>query len=390
MRVALVHYWLKTERGGEKVLRALCDLFPKAVIFTHVANDAFAAAYFAGHEIRQTFISKLPFSQRRPEKYLPLMPLALEELNVQDFDLVISSESGPAKGVIPRPDAHHICYCHTPMRYIWNMYDVYKRRANFATRLVMPFFAHRLRQWDISAAARVDSFIANSGAVAARINKYYRREAEVIYPPVDVEKFTIPSFGADGDDCPYSGAYLWVGELVSYKRPDIAVEAFTKMRRKLIVVGNGPEKKKLMRGAGDAISFLDRVSTDELRRAYGACKALVFPGEEDFGIVPVEAMATGTPVIAYGRGGAAETVEHNRTGILYERPDAEGLMEAVDQFERIEKHFEPDILRAHASSFSRGAFKASFASMLRRKGLWSGSFEDLGGQQSAAPTAAAE
>jgi glycosyltransferase involved in cell wall biosynthesis len=353
-------------RGGEKVLRSLCDLFPDAVIFTHVANERLIKEHFAGHEVRRSFISKLPFSQSHSEQYLPLMPLALEELDVLDFDLVISSEAGPAKGIIPRPDAFHLCYCHSPMRYIWDKYHIYKRQSGLVGRALFPPIAHALRQWDVSSAARVDQFVANSKFVAKRIEKYYRRDADVIYPPVSVDKFS--PLRAAREEGAFKDAYLWVGQLAPYKSPSVAVEAFSRMKRRLVVIGEGNEKRRLQRMAGETITFLDRVDFDVLCEAYASAKALVYPGEEDFGIAPVEAMASGTPVVAYGRGGAVETVRHKETGWLYDNPEIDGLIEAVEEFERIEGDFRPLTLQAHARKFSEESFKANMTSLLVRCG----------------------
>ena len=367
MRTAIVHYWLVSDRGGEKVLRALCDLFPDAVIFTHVADDAYTAKKFAGHEIRKTFISRLPFAEKHYEKYLPLMPRALEALDLQEFDLVISSEAGPAKGIIPRPDSLHACYCHSPMRYIWDKYWVYRSEASLPAKAAMSLFAPGLRQWDVASSARVDRFIANSEYVARRIEKFFRREADVIPPPVDVSSFE--NISPDLIDHSLADAYLWAGQLVSYKRPDVAIEAFTKSRKRLIVIGEGGAIRQLQKNAGPNIEFWGRVDFDRLRSAYASCRALVFPGEEDFGIVPVEAMAAGTPVIALGRGGALDTVKHGKTGILYKDDSAAGLAGAVEEFESCQQQFQSQTLKAHAARFSEANFKAKISSFFRSQNI---------------------
>ena len=349
MRVAIIHYWLVSMRGGEKVIESLCKLFPDADIFTHIYDERKISSVINQHNVKTTLISKLPFAKRLFRAYLPIMPLALEQLDLTDYDLIISSESGPAKGVITRPDSLHICYCHSPMRYLWDQYHVYRREAGLATRLFMPFLAHFLRLWDASSATRVDRFVANSRFVARRIEKYYGRTAEVVHPPVDVESFT-PSPNVDKGD-----GYLFLGELVPYKQPSVAVEAFTKMGKKLTVIGEGPEKNKLTRLAGPTIEFLPRQSLDDLKTQYQQTRALVFPGEEDFGIIPLEAQAMGTPVIALNRGGAKDTVIHDKTGILYDGGEASDLIRAVDQFEG-EKRFDHDLIRTHALGFSEQRF----------------------------------
>lgn len=214
MKVAIVHYWLVGMRGGEKVVEALCDMFPTADVYTHVYHPERISESIRRHSVKTTFIARLPFSRRHYQKYLPLMPLALEQLDLQDYDLVISSESGPAKGVITRPDALHVCYCHTPMRYVWSGYHSYRGRSNPLVKAVMPALMHRLRMWDLASAARVDHFIANSHNVAERIKKYYRRDASVIYPPVEMQGLDLHRRSED--------FYLFVGQLIPYKGADVA------------------------------------------------------------------------------------------------------------------------------------------------------------------------
>ncbi len=366
MRTAIIHYWIVAERGGEKVVRALCDLFPDAVIFTHVADRDLAARLYPGHEIRTTFISRLPFAQKRYQSYLPLMPLALEELDLSEFDLILSSESGPAKGIIPPPAATHICYCHSPMRYIWDHYHIYRRNAGAIARLAFPFIAHRLRRWDVTAAARVDHFVANSKFVASRIEKYYRRSAEVAYPPVDIERF---QGGAGEVDDAWRDAYLWVGQLTAYKNPTLAIDAANALGKKLIVIGDGDLAPALRARAGDTIRFLGRADDETVRRAYASCRALIFPGEEDFGMTPIEAMAAGAPVIALNRGGATETVVADKTGILYDDDSVDGLSAAMTQFETVEKTFDADVIRQHAKKFGIEAFRERMLSLLQRYGV---------------------
>jgi glycosyltransferase involved in cell wall biosynthesis len=352
-RVAIVHYWLIGMRGGEKVLEALCRLFPQADIFTHVVDRDRISDTLRAHRITETWIGRLPAARRAYQKYLPLMPRALEELDLTGYDLVISSEAGPAKGVIVPPDAFHLCYCHSPMRYLWDQYHVYRDGAGPVTRLLMPPLAHRLRQWDVTSAARVDGFLANSTHVAARIEKYWRRQAQVVHPPVAVDDFAPAPLDEIGD------YYLWAGELAPYKRPDLAVEAFRRMGRKLIVIG-GPDRAvtALSRRAGAGTTFLGKVSFDTLRHHMARCRALVFPGEEDFGIVPVEAMASGRPVIAYGRGGALDTVIDGETGLLFPRQDVESLIDAVERFEAAGPDaFDGAALVRHAAGFAESVFR---------------------------------
>jgi glycosyltransferase involved in cell wall biosynthesis len=282
--------------------------------------------------------------------YLPLMPMALEQLDLRGYDLVISSESGPAKGVIPAPDALHICYCHTPMRYIWNMYHDYREGAGPIARLLMPPLSHYLRMWDVSSAARVDSFVANSQTVAKRIRRYYGVDSKVISPPVDTEAFSIAPTSELED------YYLMVGELVAYKRPDLAVRAFNAMKLKLVVIGGGDMLEEIRRLAGPTISVLGPQPFEVLKRHYARCRALIFPGEEDFGMVPVEAMASGRPVVAFGRGGAMETVASGVSGIFFNEHTVEAMSAAVASLANI--RFDPEKITRHAGQFGRDQFFA--------------------------------
>jgi glycosyltransferase involved in cell wall biosynthesis len=280
--------------------------------------------------------------------YLPLMPLALEQCDLRGYDLVISSESGPAKGVITPAEALHVCYCHTPMRYIWNMYHDYREGAGRVTRMMMPALSHYLRMWDVSTAARVDSFVANSETVAKRIRRYYGADSVVIHPPVDTNSFSIapPSELED--------YYLMAGELVSYKRPDLAVRAFNELKLKLVVIGGGDMLDEVRRLAGPTVTVLGAQPFDVLRSHYARCRALIFPGEEDFGMVPVEAMASGRPVIAFGRGGAVETVATGLSGVFFAEQTVESISLAVDELGKFE--IDPAKIAAHAKRFGKDHF----------------------------------
>ncbi|MCR9125577.1 MAG: glycosyltransferase [Rhodobacteraceae bacterium] len=364
-RVAIIHYWLVGMRGGEKVIEALCRMFPQAEIFTHVYLPDKVSPLIRSHKVHTTSIARLPLAGRLYPKYLPFMPRALEEIDLTGFDLVISSESGPAKGVIAPPDALHLCYCHSPMRYLWDQYHVYRKDAGFVTRQVMPGLASKLRVWDTVSAARVDGFVANSRHVEQRIHSYWRRTADVVAPPVAVQDFQPVAPEQRGS------FYLWAGELVSYKRPDIVIEAFNRLGLPLIVIGGPPKaERKLARNARDNIRFLGQVPFEKLRRYLACCKALVFPGEEDFGIIPVEAMASGRPVIAYGRGGALDTVIDRTTGLLFQDQTADGLVEAVRRFEDegLEDLPVEGMLR-QASRFDEAHFRAGFSRVLARYGM---------------------
>jgi glycosyltransferase involved in cell wall biosynthesis len=358
MRVALIHYWLINSRGGEKTLKAIGEVFPQADIFTHVADPQVTARDFPGHKIATTFIGRLPFARKMYQKYLPLMPLALENLDLRKYDLVISSESGPAKGVIVAPHAAHICYCHSPMRYVWDMYHDYRNETGFITRIAMAPLLHRLRMWDQLSAQRVDDYVANSKFVASRIAKYYRRDATVIYPPVAVDEFSISNVTED--------FYLSVGQLVSYKRADLLVEAFNSSGRALTIIGEGALLPRLKKLARPNVRLLGWQSSEIIRDHYRRCRAVVLPGAEDFGIVPVEAMACGKPVIAYGYGGAMETVLDGLSGVLFPDQTVASLNQAVDRFEADSGRFDPVSIRRHSEAFSTQTFKSRIQAHIAR------------------------
>lgn len=358
-RVAIVHYWLVAMRGGERVVEALSELYPDADIYTHVYDPSILSEQLRRQHIQSTFIQQLPDAIRRYRSYLPLMPLALEQLDLRQYDIVISSESGPAKGIITLPHTLHVCYCHTVMRYLWDMYHEYRESAGKLTRLLMPLGAHYLRLWDFASAARVDSFIANSENVAARIRKTYRRDATVINPPVDVKRFRA--------DRPRENFYLTVSQLVSYKRVALIVEAFSKLGLPLVVIGEGTELAELRRRAAPNVRFLgrqpDEVVTDYLER----CKAFVFAANEDFGIVPVEAQAAGAPVIAYGNGGVTETIIPGVTGLFFKDQTSESLAEVVRYFESGGLTTEATQMRRRAEGFSRERFLREFRTFMEMK-----------------------
>lgn len=364
-RFALIHYWLVGMRGGEKVLEALCRMFPQADIFTHVADPERLSPTIRKHRIFESRIARLPLARKAYQSYLPLMPRALEELDLSGYDLVISSEAGPAKGVIPPPGVPHLCYCHSPMRYIWDQFQTYRDTAGPIQRLMMPSIAHRLRQWDTTSAARVDHFVANSNHVAARVKSYWRRNASVVHPPVAIEQFR-PAAAED-----VGNYYLWLGELAPYKKPDLAIDAFRELDLPLLVIG-GPDSriKSLAKHAGPKTRFLGRVSDRRMKAHLARCRALVFPGEEDFGIVPVEAMASGRPVIAFGQGGVLDSVVDGQTGLFFEEQSVGALIDAVLKFEASELSFAStrDCL-ARSKQFSETVFRAGISENLARLGV---------------------
>ncbi|WP_179379307.1 glycosyltransferase [Jannaschia marina] len=349
-RVALVHYWLLGMRGGERVLEEMLRLYPDADVFTHVVDRATLSPLLKEARITETSVARLPGARRHYQKYLGFMPRALEELDLSAYDLVLSSESGPAKGVIARPDATHLCYCHSPMRYIWDHYPTYRATLGRLKRAYFSRLAHRLRLWDVTSAARVDAFVANSRFIAARINRTYGREASVVHPPVDLDRFGPREAGA-------RGYYLFLSELVPYKRADLAVEAFRGLDLPLKVAGSGPDAARLEAMAGPNVELLGRVPDADLPDLYRGARALIFPAEEDFGIVPVEAMACGTPVIALGRGGALDSVKDGVTGLFFHEQTPEALRAAVQDFESRRAQFDAEAIAAHARGFAADRFR---------------------------------
>lgn len=356
-RTAIVHYWLVANRGGEIVLRQLLSHHPDADLFTHVYDpDKLGEIIGDRPPPRTTSIARLPFARRAYPLYLPLMPAALERLDMSAYDLIISCESGPSKWVIPGPDARHICYIHSPMRYLWDQRFLYRNKVPWLARPLFDSLTDRLRAKDVYSASRVDEFVANSAFVARRVAKYYRRDAAVIHPPVPVADIPPPP--------PPEDFYLLAGQLVSYKSTRIAVDACLALGRRLVVVGDGPDRRYVEGLQGPNLSYLGRVPRAELVSLMGRCRALLFPGIEDFGITPVETMAAGRPVIAFGRGGALETVEHGRTGWLYDVPSVEGLVRAIEEFEEWEPGFEPQAAIRSARRFSPEAFDTAWKALI--------------------------
>jgi glycosyltransferase involved in cell wall biosynthesis len=356
MRSAIVHYWLLGMRGGEKVVEELCRILPKPDIFTLFYDPDRVSPFLRSHRVTASFLNPL---RRHYRSCLPLAPLALECFDLRGYDLVVSSESGPAKGVLTCSNTRHVCYCHTPMRYLWDLYPAYLHEwtKSRVKRTFMAPVSSYLRVWDAMCATRVDQFVANSLNVQKRIWKAYRRSAEVVHPPVAVDSF----YTLMADEY-----YLIVSELVAYKRIDDAVRCFTKSGKRLKIVGGGPEYARLKRMSGPTVEFCGRVTDSELRELYGRARAVILPGEEDFGIVPVEALASGKAVIALGRGGVLETAPTRDplAGFFYLEPGEQYLKEAVERFERNEKNLRPAALRAHAAQFSKEAFRRKISEFL--------------------------
>jgi glycosyltransferase involved in cell wall biosynthesis len=359
LRIAIIHYWLVNRRGGERVVEAMARMFPAADLFSLVVDREKLSPLLRDRPIYTSLAQKLPANKRWYRHLLPIYPLLLEQFDLSDYDLVLSSESGPAKGVLTGARTCHICYCHSPMRYLWDFYHGYKNGRSMGTlsRAVFGFTSHYLRLWDAASANRVDHFIANSRTVASRIRKHYRREATVIHPPVNIRAGYLSSRIDD--------YYLFVGQLVDYKRADLAIGACNRLGRNLRVVGEGEQYQRLRRMAGPTISFCGSLSDEEVREQYAHCRALLFPGEEDFGIVPVEAMSFGRPVIAYGRGGVTETVNGfypdrpasvSSSGVFFREQATESLIEAILAFEDFENNFSPFQIRQAVQGYDEEHF----------------------------------
>jgi glycosyltransferase involved in cell wall biosynthesis len=342
--------------GGGRVLTHLKAMFPDAPIYTTVHDPDTLPSHMRGWDVRPSFLQRIPFARRRYQAFLPLMPMAFEQFDLREYDLVLTTNSACAKGVITAPDALNLCYCYTPCRYIWDLYHDYTRDLR-AKALIAPV-AHWLRLWDRLSADRVDHFVAISHEVAGRVRRHYRRDAEVIYPPVDVDR--IQPNGRDPEDF-----YLVVSRLVPYKRVDLAVAAATKLGRRLLVVGEGSARRRLEAVAGPTVEFLGHRSDEEVADLYARCRAFLFPGLEDFGIAPVEAQAAGRPVIAFGRGGATETVVDGATGVLFDEQTVEALADAIQTFEGMS--FDPTICRRNAERFDSREFRARMHQAIHRQ-----------------------
>jgi glycosyltransferase involved in cell wall biosynthesis len=353
-RVALIHDWLTGMRGGEKVLEALCELFPDATVLTMVHVPGSVSSGIERLHPRGSLLSRLPGVARYYRQLLPVFPFIVEQFDVDGFDLVISTSHCAAKSVVAPRSARHLCYCFTPMRYAWDQFEAYfgADRLGLRSRLMRPALG-ALARWDAATAGRPDRYVAISQYVAERIGRYYNRRSAIVYPPVDTEFYTPDEAGATDE-----GYYLVVSALVPYKRLDVAVEACARAGRRLKIVGDGPEAARLRQLAGPTVEFAGSVPDDEVRRCYRGARAVLLPGEEDFGIVPVEAQACGRPVVALDRGGSRETVVDGRTGVLVDAPTGEAFAEGIGRLERLP--LDRSAIRAHAVQFSRERFMNEF------------------------------
>ena len=361
MKVALVHDWLTVIGGSEKVFQEIAKMFSTADIFTLIAVDETISSLGLGsHQITTSFLQNFPFAKTKYRSYLPLFPLAIEQFDLTGYDLVISSSHAVAKGVLTNPNQIHVCYCHSPIRYAWDLHYQYLRSAGLNSGIKAAFVKyvlHRIRQWDIISANRVDYFIANSDYIAKRIKKIYNRDCNVIYPNVAIEDFEPVQVKED--------FYVTCSRFVSYKKIDLIVEAFNGMPgKKLVIIGDGPDFKKIKKMAGKNITLMGYQPFEILKHFLSSAKALVFAAEEDFGIISVEAQACGTPVIAYCKGGSRETVINKKTGIFFSEQTADSITKAVYQFESEISTFNYLEIANHAAKFSTERFKKEFMDYL--------------------------
>ena len=364
MRIAIVHDWLVNYAGSERVVEQIIQLYPSADLFSLIdfLPDG-ERAFTLNKTVATSFIQNMPFAKKKYRSYLPLMPLAVEQFDLSGYDVIISSCHAVSKGVLTKSDQLHICYCHTPIRYAWDLYHQYLKESTLNTgpkAFFVKLVLHYIRMWDYTAAHRVHYFVANSHFTAERIRRIYGKDSAVIYPPVDIEAFYMRE---DKEDF-----YFTAARMVPYKKIDLIIEAFAKMpRHKLIVAGDGPDFKKMKSKAGRNIEFIGYQNANILRDYLQRAKAFVFAAEEDFGILPVEAQSCGTPVIAYGRGGVLETVVENETGIFFGEQNAGSLIRAVNDFEKKQNAFSATMIRKNAERFGKEKFKAEFKMFVEGK-----------------------
>lgn len=364
IKSALVHDWLITEGGAEKCVQSFLNINPDFDLYSLIDffPDEYRQRMLGGKVAKTSFIQNLPTAKSNHRKFLPLFPLAVEQFDLTSYDLILSSSTSVSKGVLTHNNQLHVCYCHSPMRYAWDLYYQYLEEANLTKGMkgwLAKYLLHRMRTWDIISTNRVDHFIANSHFIARRIKKVYRRDADVIYPPVDTASFNLYENKED--------FYLTASRMVPYKKIDIIVEAFSQMpTKKLIVIGSGPDYEKIRAKATKNVEFLGYQPFEQLKFYMQRAKAFIFAAEEDFGIIPVEAQACGTPVIAYGRGGSLETVSPD-TGTFFYSQNANAISDAVKDFERKEVRFEPYKIRLHAENFSLQRFEEQIKCYLNAK-----------------------
>jgi len=358
MKVALVHDYLNQYGGAERVLEAFCQIFPKAPIYTLLYDGEKTGFAFEGKDIRTSFLQKIPFVKSHHRPFLMLMPLAIEQFDFSEYDLVLSDSASYAKGIITSPETLHICYCHTPIRYAWDDSHKYIEEFGYSKviKKIIPFFMNYIRLWDEKASKRADKFISNSKFVSERIRKYYHRESEVIHPPVKANLFYLAKKTDD--------YFLLVGRFLPYKRFDLAIDAFNQLGLPLKIIGDGPDRKRLEKKSNKNIEFVGLVPDYKLKDYYAHCQAFIFPQEEDFGITAVEAMASGRPVIAYKGGGVLEIIQQGITGLFFENQTSKDLVEVLKNFNSSD--FDPKIIRERAMKFDEENFKKKIKKFINK------------------------
>ena len=349
MKIAIIHYWLTGMRGGEKVLENICEIYPKADIYTNVYDRNNISDKINSHNVFTTFIDKLPFSKKIYKYYLPFMPIALKKINLKKYDLIISSESGPAKGIVKGKNAFHVCYCHSPMRYIWDMHNQYLSSLNIIAKNGLRLFKNYLKKWDINSSKNIDLIISNSNFISNRILHCWSKKSVIINPGINLNDFSISNDNKD--------YYLVLSELVEYKRVDLAINAFNINKKQLLIIGKGPLYNKLLNVSNKNIKFLGWQS-EEMKSFYlKNCKALIFPGIEDFGIVPLECMASGRPVLAYKKGGVLDYLKEDVNGMFFNNQTVESLNSCINDFENKKNEFSPKLVQNSIKDFSTTIFK---------------------------------
>ena len=359
MKIAVVHDYFTQLGGAEKVAEELYKMLPSPDLFATVALRDKMPEGIRDVPITTSWMQHLPQMRKLYRVYFPLYPFGVSSLDLSRYDLVVSSSSGYVKGVRVAADAIHVCYCHTPMRWVWS-FDSYSKRESFdgSVRALLPSLIRRLKTWDEAASRQPDHFVANSRTIASRILRAYGRHAEVIYPPIDIDRFSMSAVQED--------YYVVLARLVPYKRIDLAVDACTRLGRRLVIIGSGTAEEVLARTAGPTVQFVGRISDAEVERYVSSCRALLFPGEEDFGMAPVEVAAAGRPTIAYGAGGAIETIIEDLTGVFFREQTVESLIDAILRFEK--QTWDAGSIRDHAEGFSTASFQKRFTSFLKRVG----------------------
>lgn len=361
MKVAIVHDFLLKLGGAERVVKALADLYPEAPIYTLLYDEEKVGHVFPKERIRTSFLQKYPqFIRRRHRLLINKMPRAIEELDLEEFDLVISSNSAFSHGLINSLGTKHLCYCHSPMRYAWDWSSEYRRENNLSglKGVLYALLMKGLREWDRVAADRPDMYLSNSSNVRRRLEKYYDAKSDVVYPPVDTKRFRACEEN--------SGYFLIVSTLTPYKRIDLAVQLFNKIGRRLVIIGDGPQRAFLENIAGDNIDFLGFKDDDTVKEYLESCRAFIFPGEEDFGIAPIEAMACGKPVLAFGKGGATETIISGKTGEFFFEPNVESMEDGLARLLYNEKYYKANTIRRHALNFSQEKFEQKVKTAVRK------------------------